>query len=344
MANVINKNKLNPVNAECLTQALSIKTAKELPYHWTFGDQGLLLDALADTIKTEADCSFQSAKSVNKWIKSVTNDALPALRKLVKDFKGNILSMDEVEEVVTYQEEKTTTIELLSTRLNLVETMNIRVPKPKSSKKAAIEDHYAAQNEMLQSVMKNLLRIYAPYAKFQAQANLKSQENLYQAQERAKAGKLLMRGKNCSSDESDYDVVSIDADTVEDATNTSKKRCLVGENSKKTRRTKKTEGPLTSASAAANPPVSYQATPNRMMTSLEKSDPGPSTQMQEQAWAVLQNPENFIDLAEYNNVQLMLKTNEATSSFLPRYLPSEMIDDIASKLKLLPRSAILSLK
>ena len=66
MANVVNKNKFNPVNAEYLTQALSVKTAKELPYHWTFGDQGLLLDALADAIKTEADCPFQSAKSVNK--------------------------------------------------------------------------------------------------------------------------------------------------------------------------------------------------------------------------------------------------------------------------------------
>ena len=127
------------------------------------------------------------------------------------------------------------------------------MPKPKSSKKAAIEDHDAAQNKTLQSVMKNLLRIYAPYAKFQAEAKLKSQENLLQAQERAKAGKLLMRGKDCSSDENDYDVVSVDADTVESAANTNKKRYLVGENSKKTRRTKKTEGPLTSASAAEQP-------------------------------------------------------------------------------------------
>ena len=38
MANVVNKNKFNPVNAEYLTQALSVKTAKELPYSWTFGD------------------------------------------------------------------------------------------------------------------------------------------------------------------------------------------------------------------------------------------------------------------------------------------------------------------
>ena len=84
---------------------------------------------------------------------------------------------------------------------------------------------------------------------------------------------------------------------------------------------------------------------DRLMTSLEKkSDPGPSAQTQEQAWAVLQNPENSIDFAEYNNTQLMLKTNGATSSFLLRYLPSELIDDIASKLRLLPRSAILSLK
>ena len=182
MANVINKNKFNPVNAEYLTQALSVKAAKELPYHWTYGDQGLHLDALADTIKTEADCPFQSAKSVSKWIKSITNDALPALHKLVMSFKENALNMDEVEEEITHQGEKTTTIELLSTRLNLVETMSIRVPKPKSSKKAAIEDHDAAQNKTLQSVMKSLLRMYAPYAKFQAQANLKSQENLLQAQ------------------------------------------------------------------------------------------------------------------------------------------------------------------
>ena len=59
--------------------------------------QGLLLDALADVIKTEPDCPFQSAKSVNKWIKSVTNNALPALHKLVKSFKENDLNMDEVE-------------------------------------------------------------------------------------------------------------------------------------------------------------------------------------------------------------------------------------------------------
>ena len=284
MANVINKNKFNPVNAEYLTQALSVKAAKELPYHWTYGDQGLHLDALADTIKTEADCPFQSAKSVSKWIKSITNDALPALHKLVMSFKENALNMDEVEEEITHQGEKTTTIELLSTRLNLVETMSIRVPKPKSSKKAAIEDHDAAQNKTLQSVMKSLLRMYAPYAKFQAEAKLKSQENLLQAQERTKAGKLLMRRKDCSSDENDYDVVSVDADAIEDAANTNKKRYLVGENSKKTRRTKKTEGPLTSASAAANPPASYQATLDRLMKSLEKkSDPGPSAQAQEQA-------------------------------------------------------------
>ena len=56
-----------------------------------------------------------------------------------------------------------------------------------------------------------------------------------------------MRGKDCSSDENYYDVVSVDADMVEDAANTNKKRYLVGENSKKTRRAKKTEGPLTSA-------------------------------------------------------------------------------------------------
>ena len=72
MANVINKNKLNPVNAEYLTQALSVKAAKELPYSWTFGDQGLLLDALADAIKTEPDCPFQSAKSVNKFLELLT--------------------------------------------------------------------------------------------------------------------------------------------------------------------------------------------------------------------------------------------------------------------------------
>ena len=152
---------------------------------------------------------------MSKWIKSITNDALPALHKLVMSFKENALNMDEVEEEITHQGEKTTTIELLSTRLNLLETMSIRVPKPKSSKKAAIEDHDAAQNKTLQSVMKNLLRMYAPYAKFQAQLNLKSHENLLQAHERAKAGKLLMRGKDCSSDENDYDVISVDADMVE---------------------------------------------------------------------------------------------------------------------------------
>ena len=124
MANVVNKNKFNPVNAEYLTQALSVKAAKELPYHWTYGDQGLLLDALADAIKTEADCPFQSAKSVSKWIKSITNDALPALHKLVMSVKENALNMDEVEEEVTYQGEKTTTIELLSTRLSLVTLIN----------------------------------------------------------------------------------------------------------------------------------------------------------------------------------------------------------------------------
>ena len=70
--------------------------------------------------------------------------------------------------------------------------------------------------------MKNLLRMYAPYAKLQAEAKLKSQENLLQAQERAKAGKLLMRGKDCSSDENDYDVISVDADMIEDAANTNK--------------------------------------------------------------------------------------------------------------------------
>ena len=64
MANVVNKSEFNPVNAEHLAQALSVKAAKEPPYHWTFGDQGLLLDALADAIKTEPDCPFQSAKSV----------------------------------------------------------------------------------------------------------------------------------------------------------------------------------------------------------------------------------------------------------------------------------------
>ena len=61
---------------------------------------------------------------MSKWIKSITNDALPALHKLVMSFKENALNMDEVEEEVTYQGEKTTTIELLSTRLSLVTLIN----------------------------------------------------------------------------------------------------------------------------------------------------------------------------------------------------------------------------
>ena len=144
--------KFNPVNAEYLSNCLSVKTPKELPYHWSFGDQGLLMDALVKKIKVEADCPFRGAKSVNKWIKSLTNEALPALYKAVEDFEENILNMDEVEEEVTYEGKKTTTLELLN-RLNLLETMNIRVPKAKSTKEATIDDHYAAQNETLHSVI-----------------------------------------------------------------------------------------------------------------------------------------------------------------------------------------------
>ena len=54
--------------------------------------------------------------------------------------------------------------------------------------------------------------------------------------------------------------------------------------------------------------------------------------------------QNFINAAYYTDIQSMLETNGATSSFLLGYLPSELIDVVASKLKLLPKHAILSLK
>ena len=137
-------------------------------------DEGALMEA------------YSSEEEVCKDSLATDHDVLSGAAIMKKEPKCLLVNlaanMDEVEEEVTYQGEKTTTIELLSTRLNLVETMSIRMPKPKSSKKAAIEDHDAAQNKTLQSVMKSLLRMYAPYAKFQAQANLKSQENLLQAQ------------------------------------------------------------------------------------------------------------------------------------------------------------------
>ena len=338
------KSKFNPVNAEYLTKSLSMKTS--LPYQWSFGNQGTNMDALVNLIKAEDECTFRDAKSVHKWIKSLTNETLPALYKAVQDFEGNILNMDEVEEEVTYEGKKTTTLELLN-GLNLLKTMNICVPTPKSRKQTAIDDHYTLQNKILQKVMKNLLRMYAPYAKFQAEVNLKSQQESSHAQMITEAGNALMRGKDCSSDEDEEPVdITIYSGCIqdEDEPKTNKKRrYMVGENSKKQR--KKTEGPLTSASAVAIPQVSYQVTLDKMMQSLEnKNNLGSSTQMQEQAWTVLQNPENFINLEEYNNIQSMLETAGATSSFLLVYLPGELIDEIASKLKLLPRRAVLSLK